>query len=36
MRAFTQLWDELTAQRYGVQDRGTGGSATASRSTPSA
>ena len=36
MRAFVQLWDELTAERYGVTDPQRAGSATACRSTPSA
>ena len=32
MRAFTELWDEITRERYGVTDRSSGCSATACRS----
>jgi len=31
MRAFTQMWDRICAERYGVTDRSSAASATASR-----
>ena len=36
MRAFVELWDELTRERYGITDAGSVVSATACRSTRSA
>ena len=37
MRAFTELWDEITRERYGVERRRScAASAMACRSTPSA
>ncbi len=33
MRAFVRLWDEVTRERYGVQDPSSGASATGCRST---
>jgi (2R)-ethylmalonyl-CoA mutase len=33
MRAFTELWDEICRERYGVEDEATAASATACRST---
>lgn len=35
MRAFVELWDEISRERYGVQDPRCAASATACRSTPS-
>jgi hypothetical protein len=32
MRAFTELWDEICRERYGVEDEKLAGSATACRS----
>jgi len=36
MRAFAELWDEITRERYGVADPSNGASATACRSIRSA
>jgi (2R)-ethylmalonyl-CoA mutase len=36
MRAFSELWEELTRERYGITDPSCGSSATACRSTRSA